>query len=150
MNRQPYDKGQFPQRNKTEGEVRLDPRYDTEETSKSGHNLWKRRRLFDPNTKVAAIYVDSKIFDARFYKEKLFIIINRDKVNNLLYKVLACIDPAKWHELEYNGTAEQTITANAAGDADDYQTSTEGWAFYKLQVKSSAGLVEVEAYASGK
>ena len=143
MSRRPYDRGQFQQRNKREAETSL--RANTEEISKSGHNLFKRRRLFDPKTKVGTIYVDSTIFDARFYKDKLFHIINRDKTNNLLYKILACVDPTKWHEIQ----AETTITANATGDADDYQTSTENWAFWKIQVKSSAATVEVEAYASG-
>lgn len=151
MSRQPYDRGQFPQKNKTETEIRLDPKFDTEEASKSGHNLWKRRRLFEPKTTVGTTYVDSKVFDARFLKDKLFHIINRDTVNNLLYKVLACVDPSKWHELaDSDDVSEWTITANATGDAEDYQSSTEAWAFYKLQVKSSAATVEVEAYGSGR
>lgn len=140
--REPYDRGQFAQRNKTEMEIALDPKFDTEEISKSGHNLSKRRRLFDKGTKVGTTYVDSKIFDARFYKEKLVHIINRDTTNNLLYKWLACINSTKWKEIQ----TETTITANATGDADDYQTNTEPFAFYKLQCKSSAGTVEVEAY----
>jgi len=145
MNRRPYDRGHFAQRNKTETEIRLEPKFDTEEISKSGHNLFKRRRLFEPKTTVGTTYVDSKVFDARFYKEKLFHIINRDTTNDLLYKILPCVNPTKWHELQ----AETTITANATGDADNYQTSTENWAFLKIQAKSSAATVEVEAYASG-
>ena len=144
--RKPYDRGQYTQRNKTELDIRLDPKYDTEEISKSGHNLCKRRRLFEKGTKVGTTYQDSLIFDARFYKEKLFHIINRDKTNNLLYKILACVNPTKWHEVQ----AETTITANATGDADDVQTHTESWAFYKVQCKSSAGTVEVEAYGIGQ
>lgn len=140
--RQPYDRGMFTQRNKTEREIRLDPEYDTEEVSKSGNNLSKRRRLFDLGTKVGTSYVDSAIFDARFYKEKLVHIINRDTTNNLLYKWLACVNPTKWIEIQ----PETTITKNATGDADDYQTNSEPFAFYKLQCKSSAGTVEVEAY----
>ena len=146
MSRRPYDRGQFHQRNKTELDVRLDPKFNTEEISKSGHNLFKRRRLFDKGTKATTTYADSKIFDARFFKEKLFHIINRDITNNLLYKVLACVDPSKWHEL----APETTITANATGDADAFEFDDGCWAFYKLQVKSSAATVEVEAYASGQ
>lgn len=142
MSRRPYDRGMYQQRNKTEQEIRLDPRYDTEEVSKSGHNLFKRRRLYDKGTKVGTTYQDSLIFDARFYKEKLVHIINRDKTNNLLYKWLACINPTKWIEI----MPETTITANATGNAEDYQTNSEPFAFYKLQCKSSAGTVEVEAY----
>ncbi|GAI29877.1 unnamed protein product [marine sediment metagenome] len=144
--RRPYDRGQFHQRNKSEGAIKLDDRFDTEEISKSGHNLFKRRRLFEPKTTVGTTYVDSKIFDARFYKEKLFHLINRDITNNLLYKVLACVDPSKWHEL----CPETTITANATGDADEYEFDDGCWAFYKIQVKSSAATVELEAYASGQ
>ena len=144
MSRRPYDRGQFQQRNKREAETSL--RANTEEISKSGHNLFKRRRLFDPKTKVGTTYVDSAIFDARFIKEKLVHIINRDATNNLLYKWLACINPSKWVEI----MPETTITANATGNAEDYQTNSEPFAFYKLQVKSSAATVEVEAYMSGQ
>ena len=132
--------GVYGQRNKTESEIALDPKFDTEEISKSGHNLSKRRRLFDKGTKVGTTYVDSKIFDARFYKEKLVHIINKDPTNNLLYKWLACVNPTKWREIQ----PETTITP--ATPNDDYQTNTEPFAFYKLQCKSSAGTVEVEAY----
>ena len=140
MSRQPYDRGQFQQKNQTEAEIALDHKFDTEEASKSGHNLFKRRRLFDKGTKVTTTYVDSKIFDARFYKDKLVHIINKDDTNNLLYKWLACVNPTKWRELQ----PETTITPTSPND--DYQTNTEPFAFYKLQVKSSAGSVEVEAY----
>ena len=139
----PYN---FGQRNKTEQEIRLDPKFDTEEVSKSGHNLFKRRRLFDKGTKVGTTYVNSKIYDARFIKDKLVHIINKDDTNNLLYKWLACVNPTKWHEIQ----PETTITHNATGDADDYQTNTEAWAFYKLQCKSSASTVEVEAYMEAR
>lgn len=144
--RLPYSEGQYHQRNKTEREIKLSEKFDTEEIRKSGHNLFKRRRLFDAGTKVGTSYVDSKIFDARFFKEKLIHIINRDTTNNLLYKVLACVNPTKWVEI----VTETTITANASGDADDYETNSEPWAFYKIQVKSSASSVEVEAYMSGQ
>ena len=137
--REPYDRGQLQQRNITEREISLSEKYDTEKGSKSGHNLFKRRRLFDPNTKVGTTYVDSKIFDARFYKEKLVHIINKDVTNNLLYKWLACVNPTKWIEI----MPETTITP---ANVDDYQTNSEPFAFYKLQCKSSASTVEVEAY----
>jgi len=130
----------FSQRNKTEQEITLPEKFDTETGKKSGHNLHKRRRLFDKGTKVTTTYVDSKIFDARFYKDKLVHIINKDDTNNLLYKWLACVNPTKWRELQ----PETTITP--ATPNDDYQTNTEPFAFYKLQCKSSAGSVEVEAY----
>lgn len=137
MLKTPYNLGQ---KNKTEQAIRLEPKFDTEEVSKSGHNLFKRRRLFDLGTKVGTTYIDSKVFDARFFKEKLVHIINKDDTNNLLYKWLACVNPTKWHEIQ----PETTITPTAPND--DYQTNTEAWAFYKLQCKSSASTVEVEAY----
>jgi len=147
MSRQPYDGGQFPQRNKTETEIRLDPRFDTEEATKSGHSLWKRRRLFEVGHKVGTTYEDSKIFDARFFKEKTFHILNKDTGINLTYKVLACNNPSIWETLEdRDGNSEFTVLPTKS----DYQTSTEGWAFYKLQVKSASSSVEVEAYASGR
>ena len=147
MSRLPYNRGQFPQKNKTETEIRLDPKFDTEEASKSGHNLYKRRRLFDPKTTVGTTYVDSKVFDARFFKEKVFHILNKDAGINLTYKVLACNNPTMWKPLEdRDGNSEFTVLPTKS----DYQTSTEAWAFYKLQVKSASSSVEVEAYASGR
>ncbi|MBA7493426.1 hypothetical protein ES702_03984 [subsurface metagenome] len=140
--RKPYDRGQFNQRNKSEVEIRLDPRFDTEEATKSGHNLWKRRRLWEKGTKVGTTYTVSKIFDARFYKQKLFSIANLDGTNNLLYKIEACINPSQWHEI----CAESTITpANKRA----FEWDDGIWAFYRVWVKSSASSVEPEVYACG-
>jgi len=136
----------YGQKVKYESDIPLLKDKDTEEVHKSGDNLFKRRRLFDSGTKVGTTYEDSKIFDARFYYEKLFHIINRDNTNNLLYKILACVNPTKWYTI----VPETTITANATGDADAYETNSEPWAFFKLQCKSSASIVEVEAYGLGQ
>lgn len=125
---------------------------DTEEGSKE-RTLWKRRRLFGtknqstPNVTpeiVSDDYVDSKIFDARFYANKLFQLINRHAANALLYKVLACINPNKWEEIQ----GETTLLAATSVTL----SSSDRWAYYKLQVKNAVALsaATVEAYASGQ
>ena len=130
--RKPYDRGQFPQKNKTEAEIRLAPKFDTEEASKSGHNLWKRRRLFDKGTKVGTSFETSKIYDARFYDKKLFHIINLDASATLTYQIWACTDPEKWHQL--TPTTDPTVSAGE----EAYETSYEPFAFYKVLAKGSA------------
>lgn len=136
---EPYN---FGQKNKTEQEIRLDPKFDTEEVRKSGHNLYKRRRLFDKGTKVGTTYVKSKVYDARFIKEKIFTFKNLDSSNNLLYKIEACIDPEDWHEI----CPEKTVTPT---DVSKYEYDDGAWAFYRVQCKSSASTVELASYAGG-
>ena len=134
--RVPYDRGQFNQRNKTEMEIRLDPKFDTEEATKSGHSLWKRRRVLDKKT-TSNDYGDSKIFDARFYKEKIVSIKNVHASNVAKYKVLGCIDPTQWHEL----VAEATLAGGASIKLDSSVTGAEQLgkpvAFIKIQVASN-------------
>lgn len=125
---------------------------DTEEGAKE-RTLWKRRRLFGtknqsnpavvPQT-VTDAYMDSKIFDARFYAHKLFNLINRHASNVLLYKVLACIDPNKWEELQ-----GETSLAAASSIA---LSNNDRWAYYKIQVKNAVALsaATVEAYGAGQ
>ena len=141
--RQPYDYGHFQQKNKTEQEITLDPKFDTEEVSKSGHNLYKRRRLFEKNHKVGTTYEDSKIYDARFIERKVFTIKNLDDTNNLLYKILACIDPEDWHTI----CAETPITP---ADKKAFEFDDGSWAFYKVQCKSSASTVGLAVYVGGQ
>lgn len=134
--RRPYDRGQFNQRNKTEVEIRLDPKFNTEEVSKSGHNLFKRRRVLDKLT-TSDDYQDSKIFDARFYKEKIVSIKNTHASNVAKYKVMGCIDPTIWHEL----VAEATLAGGASIKLDSSVTGAEQlgkpFAFIKIQVASN-------------
>jgi len=134
--RLPYDRGQFPQRNKTEAEIRLDPRYDTETATKSGNSLWERRRVLDQFT-TSNSYEDSKIFDARFYKDKAISIKNIHATKVAKYKVLGCIDPSIWHEL----VAEATLAAGASIALDSTVTGAEQlrkpYAFIKIQVASN-------------
>jgi len=133
MLKTPYNYGQ---KNKTEQEIRLEPKFDTEEVSKSGHNLYKRRRVLDKKT-TANAYEDSKIFDARFYKEKIVSIKNIHASNVAKYKVLGCIDPTIWHEL----VAEATLNAGASIKLDSSVTGAEELgkplAFIKIQVASN-------------
>jgi len=149
--RNPYDRGQFPQRNKTEAEIRLDPRFDTEEASKSGHSLWKRRRVLDQFT-TSDDYKDSEIFDARFYKDKAISIKNIHAANVAKYKVLGCIDPTIWHEL----VAEATLAAGASISLDSTVTGAEQlrkpYAFIKIQVASNveATPATINAFIAGQ
>ncbi len=125
---------------------------DTEEGAKE-RTLWKRRRLFGvknastPNVTPEIVtddYMDSKIFDARFYSHKVFQLINRHASNALLYKIFACIDPNKWEELQGETTllAASSITFS----------SSDRWAYYKMSVKNStpASAATVEAYGCGQ
>ena len=149
--RQPYDRGQFYQKNKTEQEITLDPKFNTEEVSKSGHNLYKRRRVLDKIT-TSDDYKDSKIFDARFYKEKIVSIKNTHSANVAKYKVLGCIDPTQWHEL----VAEATLNGGASIALDSSVTGAEQlgkpYAFIKIQVASNVAVTAatIEAYIGGQ
>ncbi len=149
--RRPYDRGQFNQRNKTEVEIKLNPRFDTEEISKSGHNLFKRRRVLDKFT-TSDDYQDSKIFDARFYKEKIVTIKNTHAANGAKHKVLGCIDPSIWHEL----VAEATLAAGASITLDSSIAGSEQlgkpYAFIKIQVASNVAATPatIDAFIAGQ
>jgi hypothetical protein len=136
----------------TETAMSIGQEANTEEAVKE-RTLWKRRRLFGNyalnQSKVQAEIVtdewmDSKIFDARFYRNKIFHIINQDLSNSLNYQILGCIDPSSWHIVKAS-------TALAAG-IEGYETSIEPWAYYKIQVDNTvpASAALVEAYASGQ
>ena len=133
----------FHQTRKTEIASKLLDQYDTESSKKSGHNLYKRRRLFPKNHKVGTTYEGSKIFDARFYKEKIFTLKNHDDTNNLLYKILACIDPEDWHPI----CTETPITPT---DKRAFEFDDGCWAFYQVWAKSSAGSVGLTVFAGGQ
>ena len=127
----------FPQKNKTEADIALDPKFDTEEASKSEHHLWKRRRVLD-NFTTSDSYQDSKIFDARFLKEKIVSMKNFHASNCAKYKVLGCLDPTIWHEL----VAEAQLEGGASIKLDSSVTGAEQlgkpFAFIKIQVASFA------------
>jgi hypothetical protein len=124
---------------------------DTEEGAKE-RTLWKRRRLFgsysatqskvQPDV-VTDAYMESKIYDARFYKQKLLEIINRHASNALNYIVQACIDPSNWETI-------QPATTLAAPSSVAFQCS-DCWAYFKIQVCNAVGgnAALVEAYGAG-
>ena len=128
--------GVYGQKNKTEKDIRLAPKFDTEELSKSGHTLWKRKRVFD-RFPTANDYQDSLIFDARFLKEKAVSIQNSHSANVLKYKVLACIDPSIWHTI----IAEATLNGATSVALDSSVTGAEQlgkpYAYLKIQVASN-------------
>jgi hypothetical protein len=136
----------------SEAALNIPSECDTEEGTKE-RTLWKRRRLFgsysmsqskvQPDV-VPDDYMDSTIFDARFYANKLFQIINRHASNALLYKVLACINPSKWEEIQGE--------TNLAAASSVALSSSDRWAYYKIQVKNAVALsaATVEAYGCGQ
>jgi len=115
----------------------------TEENIKSTkHILWKRQRVFH-NQLTTDNYQDSLVFDARLLKNKIIHIINQHASNAIKYKILACIDPNHWEEIQ----TETELSANTS----TFQTSSLPWAYYKVQVKSSTSgkAGKVTAYISG-
>jgi hypothetical protein len=116
----------------------------TEENIKSNKGkIWKRQRAYPLDQPTTNDYVDSEILDARLLKDKIFHIKNTHATNALKYKILACIDPNLWTEI-------QTETTLAAG-SEAIETSSLPWAYYKFQVKSSVDdtPAKVRAYMSG-
>jgi len=142
---EPYNYGQ---RNKEEQEISIDPRFNTEEVSKSGHNLYKRRRVLDKCT-TKNEFQDSKIFDARFYNQKLITIKNTHASNAGKYILLACIDPSQWITLK----SETTITAGETVkiDSSDVAQLARPFAFIKIQVASNVAdtPATIDAYIAG-
>jgi len=116
----------------------------TEENIRSNKGkIWKRVRAYPLDHPTTDTYEDSEILDARLLKDKVFHIKNTDSANSLLYKILACIDPNLWTEI-------QTETTLAAG-SEAIETSSLPWAYYKFQVKSATAgsAAKVRAYMSG-
>ena len=89
-------------------------------------------------------YKDSIIFDARLLKDVLFHLKNLDAANTLSFKILACGEPDVWEVIK----AETDLAAATS----TYETSTEPWAFVKIQVKSKvAGTpAKITAYIGGQ
>lgn len=87
-----------------------------------------RYRVFE-NYITRNNYEDSLILDCRLLERKLFHIKNKGE-NAILFKILACVDPAfGWEVLK----DETTL---AAGNST-YEWDTEPWAYVKIQVKSA-------------
>ena len=116
--------------------------------SSKTRSAYKRMWLFEKdNFTVTTTYVVSEIIDMRLYRSLVIHLINKDKTNDLLYKVDVCLSPdAKWR----NRVAETTITHNAAGDADAAETLSDDWAFVRVQCKSSAATIQIKVIAGLK
>jgi len=117
----------------------------TEENIKSHkEKIWKRVRAYPLDHPTTDSYQDSEILDARLLKNKVIYIKNTHNTNGLLYKVLACIDPQVWTEIKTETTLAATNDATI--------TSSDPWAYYKIQVKSatSGNAANVRAFMSGQ
>jgi hypothetical protein len=118
----------------------------TEENIKSNKGkIWKRVRAYPLDYPTTNDYSNSEslILDARLLKDKGFHIKNTHAANALKYKILACIDPNLWTEI--------VPEAPLAAGVEAKTTSTEAWAYYKFQVKSSVAdtPATVRAFMSG-
>lgn len=102
---------------------------------------FKRIRAFDKYNTTAA-YADSLIFDKRLIKSVLITIIEKGGAQSIYYKVLACIDPSDWHEIQ-----GETSLAAAGHTA---LTLSDSWAYLKLQVINNSGSGKVTAFMSGQ
>jgi hypothetical protein len=116
----------------------------TEENIKSNKGkIWKRVRAYEQDHPTTDNYEDSQILDTRLLKDKVFHIKNTHAANALKYKILACIDPNLWTEI--------VVEAPLAAGVEAKTISTEAWAYYKFQVKSSVAVTPatVRAFMSG-
>lgn len=114
-------------------------------------NFRYKRRIILNKTTTTNNYeeaTESYIFDARFYKVILIHVINEHSTNAIKFKVLATIDGHYWKTLEEAGISEFELTANQEKEL----SFTVGWAFVKIQIKSSVADShgEVTAFISGK
>jgi len=102
---------------------------------------YTRKRLLD-NYKTTNKYEDSdtektrsNIFDGRLFKEKIIHIVNKHATYVAKYKILGCLDPKKWEEIE----AEATLNGDTSVllDASDISELDKPLAFYKVLVASN-------------
>lgn len=100
-------------------------------------DLYQRQRVLE-HIFTGATYVDSGIFDKRGMKAAVITIKEEGGAQSIYHKVLACIDPDDWYEV-------QGETSLAAGQHVAYEIS-DPWAFLKLQVKNNSGSGKVAAY----
>lgn len=96
-------------------------------------NQFIRVNLFPDGFKATTDYQDSLIFDARGFKQKSFQMHNPDTSNVLIYNLLASIDGKNWNTL----LADKSIETGS----DDMNDDAGAKAFYKFQVKTSAGTI---------
>lgn len=118
----------------------IEPKNTEENLNASKGIKYRRARLFERLTTTAA-YVDSEIFDKRLLSHALITIDEVGNAQSIFYKVLACIDPSDWHEI-------QPETSLAAGAHVPLSVS-DSWAYLKLQAKNNSGAGVVTAFVSG-
>ena len=82
--------------------------------------------------------VDGSLVDARGATSVAFVITNTDDANDLDWKVLASIDGVTFVEVQAEETLGEEVT-------DSYTTIPALYAWYKIQVKSTAGGSHAEA-----
>lgn len=115
---------------------------NTEENIKASRGLnWRRARVFEKQTTTAA-YVDSLIFDKRLLKTALITIKEVGGAQSIKYKILGCIDPSDWQEIQ----VETSIAASGV----TFKTTSDAWAFLKVQIKNDSGAGIVLAHISAQ
>lgn len=114
------------------------------EDSNKGERRYKRQLMFRDGFTATTSYKDSEVFDARFFQQKSFFIVNPDATNNLLYQILCSIDGVNWTILlaETTITPKQATPTTADTDGADRQDDAGAAAFYKFQVKTSGGTMK--------
>jgi len=115
---------------------------DTHQAFKSKGMGYKLKRVLK-NHLTGASYEDSFVLDARLFSNLGFIIKNKSAVNTCFWKILGCVDPDFWEEIQ----SETSI--NAATQPAMVQT-TKPFLFVKIQVKSNSGACFVDAFIVGK
>ena len=128
------------QRNNIVIALRIDQKYNEENIKPSKVREYRRARVLNKQTTTAA-YADSLIFDKRLIRTVLMTIKETAAAQSIYYKVLACIDPEDWHEIQ----GETSLAA--AGHVA--LTLSDSWAYLKLQIKNNSGAGVVSAFMSG-
>lgn len=138
----------YMQTNKTEVDSRILDEFSTEDLSKSGEHLFKRRRVYQRNQQLGTEYLNSIVFDARFFKEMVIHVVNTDGADGLTFKVQGCIDPNHWVDLDEAGVTEFAVLAGA----EKVLQLSVAWAFIRLQAKNTVAgnITTIDAYIAGK
>jgi hypothetical protein len=120
-------------------ETAIDLTEDTEDIrSRFGDIPYKRKRMWTAGETVDTNDTDGLILDARFFRNKVFHIINGG-AQSLIYRVYACLDPDHWRAI----SSEVTVAAGA----DDHEFDDGPWAFYKIVVRAASGTTTPIIYA---
>jgi hypothetical protein len=99
-----------------------------------------RSKVFDSDT--GANYLDSMIFDKRAFNTVVITIAETGGAQSVYFKILGCIDPRDWHELQ--GETSLAASGHIAFSLSD------AWAFVKIQPKNNSGSGHVLAFIAGQ